>query len=186
MKSMNPSENDIIGKIKEGDIGKFEILFKEYYEQLCQFGTKYLKSIELAEEIVQDTFYNIWKNKENLNIKTSLKSYLYTAVRNNCLQELRTKSLNIKYENYYKSHYVNDSISPVDELNAKELREIIDKALSSLPEKSRLIFKMSRDEGLKYHEIAEKLSISIKTVEANMGKALKQFRVYLKEYAEAV
>lgn len=183
---MDPSEKDIINKIKEGDIGIFEMLFKDYYERLCEFGMKYLKSIELAEEVVQDTFYNIWNKRKTLNIRTSLKSYLYTAVRNNCLQELRTRSLDIKYENYYKSHYVNDSVSPVDELNAKELNEYIQKALESLPERSRIIFKMSRDEGLKYHEIAEKLSISIKTVEANMGKALKQFRYYLKEYAEAV
>ena len=183
---MNPSEKDIINKIKEGDIGKFEMLFKDYYERLCEFGMKYLKSIDLAEEIVQDTFYNIWKNRNTINIKTSLKSYLYTAVRNNCLQELRTRSLDIKYENYYKSHYVNDSVNPVDELNAKELNEVIHKVLNSLPERCKIIFKMSRDEGLKYHEIAEKLSISIKTVEANMGKALKQFRHYLKEYAEAV
>ena len=183
---MNPSEKDIINKIKEGDIGKFEMLFKDYYERLCEFGMKYLKSIDLAEEIVQDTFYNIWKNRNTINIKTSLKSYLYTAVRNNCLQELRTRSLDIKYENYYKSHYVNDSVNPVDELNAKELNEVIHKVLNSLPERCKIIFKMSREEGLKYHEIAEKLSISIKTVEANMGKALKQFRHYLKEYAEAV
>lgn len=117
---------------------------------------------------------------------TSLKSYLYTAVRNNCLQEIRTRNLDIKYENYYKSHYSNDSISPADELNAKELSKVINIALNSLPERCREIFKMSRYEGLKYHEIADKLSISVKTVEANMGKALKQFRLYLKDFAEAV
>ena len=183
---MNLSEVKILKKIKEGDIARFEILFKEYYERLCEFGLRYLKSLDLAEEIVQDTFYNIWRNREKINIKTSIKSYLYTAVRNNCLQELRTRSLDMKYENYYKSHYSNESISPADELNAKELSEVINKALNSLPERCRIIFKMSRDEGLKYHEIAEKLSISVKTVEANMGKALKQFRTYLKEYAEFV
>ena len=183
---MNLSEKKILNRIKQGDIKQFEILFKEYYEMLCHFAVKYVKNLEQSEEVVQDTFYNIWKNKENLNIITSLKSYLYTAVRNNCLQVLRTRSLDVKYENYYKSHYVNESISPSDELNAKELSNVINKALNSLPERCREIFKMSRYEGLKYHEIAEKLSISIKTVEANMGKALKHFRSYLKDYAEAV
>lgn len=183
---MNPSDIKILNRIKEGDINQFEVLFKEYYEKLCAFGTKYVQNIEQAEEVVQDTFYNIWKNRKTLNITTSLKSYLYTAVRNNCLQVIRTRSLDIKYENYYKSHYTNDSISPADELNAKELSNVINKALNSLPEKCRIIFKMSRYEGLKYHEIAKKLSISIKTVEANMGKALKHFRTYLKDYAEAV
>ena len=183
---MSPSEKKTLLRIKEGDITEFEALFKEYYQRLCDFGIKYVKNIEQAEEVIQDTFYNIWKNRETLNIKTSLKAYLYTAVRNNCLQELRTRSLNIKYESYYKSHYVNESISPVDELNAKELSKVINKALNSLPERCRVIFQMSRNEGLKYHEIAEKLAISIKTVEANMGKALKHFRLCLKEYAEAV
>ncbi len=183
---MNLTDKKILNRIKIGDIKQFEIVFREYYEMLCQFAIKYVKNIEQSEEVVQDTFYNIWKNRNTLNITSSLKAYLFTAVRNNCLQVLRTRSLDIKYENYYKSHYVNESITPSDELNAKELSKVINKALNSLPERCREIFKMSRYEGLKYHEIAEKLSISIKTVEANMGKALKHFRSQLKEYAEVV
>lgn len=183
---MNLDEKKILSRIKQGYIKQFENLFKEYYEMLCHFAIKYVKNIEQSEEVVQDTFYNIWKNRATLNIKTSLKSYLFTAIRNNCLQVLRTRSLDIKYENYYKSHYENSSITPSDELNAKELSDVINKALNSLPERCREIFKMSRYDGLKYHEIAEKLSISIKTVEANMGKALKHFRSHLKDYAEAV
>ncbi|HRW62554.1 MAG TPA: RNA polymerase sigma-70 factor [Bacteroidales bacterium] len=183
---MNPTEQKTLKRIKEGDIKQFEIVFKEFYQSLCNFAIKYVKNIEQAEEVVQDTFYNIWKNRAELNIITSFKSYLYSAVRNNCLQVLRVRTLDIKYENYYKSHYNNESIDPVDEINAKELSDVIDKALNTLPERCRVIFKMSRDDGFKYHEIAEKLSISIKTVEANMGKALKHFRIYLKDYAEVV
>lgn len=183
---MNLKDKRDLERIKKGDVKQFEVLFKDYYEMLCQFAVKYVKNMEQSEGVVQDTFYNIWKNKEKLNINTSLKAYLYTAVRNNCLQVLRTRSLDIKYENYYKSHYVNESISPSDELNAKELSKVINKALNSLPERCQQIFKMSRYEGLKYQEIAEKLSISIKTVEANMGKALKHFRAHLKDYAELV
>jgi len=183
---MNSTDKKVLANINKGDIHQFEVLFKNYYEKLCQFAMVYLKNLEQAEGVIQDTFYNIWKNKKTLNIKTSLKAYLYTAVKNNCLQEIRKHNLDIKYENYYKSHYVNDSVSPVDELNAKELSKVINKTLNALPDRCRVIFKMSRYEGLKYHEIAEKLSISIKTVEANMGKALRQFRSNLKEYAEAV
>ena len=180
------SEEKLFKRIKKGDINQFEVLFKEYYERLCQFAVKYVKSVEQSEEVVQDTFYNIWKNRNTLNIKTSIKAYLFTAVRNNCLQVIRTKTLDVKYENYYKTHFTNESVSPSDVLNAKELSSVINKAFNSLPDRCREIFKMSRDEGLKYHEIAAKLSISIKTVEANMGKALKHFRSYLKDYAEAV
>ena len=101
---MNLFEKKIVRKIREGNIYEFEVLFKKYYEMLCAFGYKYLENIEQIEEVVQDTFYNIWKNRTNLNIKTSMKSYLYTAVKNNCLQVLRTRSLDIKYENYYKPY----------------------------------------------------------------------------------
>jgi len=183
---MKYSEKDIIKKISKGDIQLFEMLFKEYYQGLCNFGMKYLKNMDEAEEVVQDVFYNIWKKRQELRINTSIKSYLYTAVRNNSLQKIRVHNLDMKYENYYKSQYINESVSPADEMNAKELSTVINKALNTLPEKARIIFKMSRYDGLKYHEIATKLSISIKTVESNMGKALKHFRNYLKDYAEAV
>jgi RNA polymerase sigma-70 factor (ECF subfamily) len=183
---MHYSEKDIIKKISKGDIQLFELLFKKYYQMLCDFGMKYLKNIDEAEEVVQDVFYNIWKNRQQLRINTSIKSYLYAAVKNNSLQKLRVHNLDMKYEKYYKTQPLKDSISPADVMNAKELNVIIHKALNTLPEKARIIFKMSRYDGLKYHEIATKLSISIKTVESNMGKALKHFRSYLKDYAEAV
>jgi len=183
---MHYSEKDIIKKISKGDIQLFELLFKKYYQMLCDFGMKYLKNIDEAEEVVQDVFYNIWKNRQQLRINTSIKSYLYAAVKNNSLQKLRVHNLDMKYEKYYKTQPLKDSISPADVMNAKELNAIIHKALNTLPEKARIIFKMSRYDGLKYHEIATKLSISIKTVESNMGKALKHFRSYLKDYAEAV
>jgi len=182
---MNYSDSEIIESIRKGNINVFEQLFREHYKQLCAFANKYVQSTDTAEEVVQDIFYQIWKKRNEINIKSSLKSYLYTSVKNNCLQQIRVHNLDIKYENYYKSHYADESIDPADELRAKELNEIITKALNTLPEKCRQIFEMSRNEGLKYHEIANQLSISIKTVEANMGKALKHFRVYLKEYAEA-
>ena len=118
---MEYSEKDIIKKISEGDIQLFELLFKKYYQMLCDFGMKYLKSIDEAEEVVQDVFYNIWKNREQLRINTSIKSYLYTSVRNNSLQKIRVHNLDMKYEKYYKSQYINESISPADEMNAKSL-----------------------------------------------------------------
>ncbi|MGE0090069.1 MAG: RNA polymerase sigma-70 factor [Bacteroidales bacterium] len=183
---MNYSDTEVIEAIKNGNLKIFEQLFRLYYKQLCSFANKYLQSYDSAEEVVQDIFYQIWKKRNEINIKTSLKSYLFTSVKNNCLQQLRVHNLDLKYENYYKSHYNEESIDPSEELRAKELDTIISKALSSLPEKCRQIFEMSRNDGLKYHEIAAKLSISIKTVEANMGKALKHFRVYLKDYAEAI
>jgi len=182
---MNYSDTEIIERIRKGDLKLFEDMFRAYYKQLCIFAHKYLNSMDSAEEVVQDIFYQIWKKRNELNIKSSLKSYLYTSVKNNCLQQIRVHKLDLKYENYYKTHYSDESRDPAEELRAKELNETINKALNTLPVKCRQVFEMSRYDGLKYHEIADKLSISVKTVEANMGKALKHFRIYLKEYAEA-
>lgn len=182
---MKYSDSEIIERIREGDLKLFEDIFRAYYKQLCIFANRYLNSIDSAEEVVQDIFYQVWKKRNELTIKSSLKSYLFTSVKNNCLQQIRVHKLDLKYENYYKMHYSNESRDPAEELRAKELSETISKALNTLPVKCRQVFEMSRYDGLKYHEIAEKLSISVKTVEANMGKALKHFRLHLKEYAEA-
>ncbi len=172
-------------KIVKGDLNAFEKLFKNYYEDLCLFAYKYLKDLDLSEQIVQDVFYTFWKNRKTIAIHTSVKSYLYTATKNQCLKEIRSKKYEEQYVSQEKSipgQYVN---TPVDELNAKELNNLIELTLKTLPEKTRQIFTMSRYQGLKYTEIAEKLSISIKTVEARMGKALKAFRKNLTDYQQA-
>ena len=180
------ADTDIFVKIKEGNIQVFESVFKEYYQRLCDFARQYCNDMSTAEEVVQDVFYQIWNKKDKLNITTSFKAYIYKSVRNNCLQIIRKKNLNQKYIDYKKHTGNFVSRSPVDDLNAKELSKIINKALEALPERCRTIFEMSRVEGLKYQEIANELSISIKTVEANMGKALKHFRNNLKEYMEII
>ncbi len=172
-----------IKKIKKIDLNNFEILFRNYYSELCQFAVKYTKDSDVAEEIVQDFFYNIWKKRKTLTIKSSLKSYLYRAVRNNCLLHLQHQTVKRKHQEYVKQSNNFQIGNPYDELIFNETYELFDKTLNLLPERCKEIFKLSRFEGLKYREIAEKMSISIKTVEANMGKALKQFRLSFQDYA---
>ncbi|MBE9467879.1 MAG: RNA polymerase sigma-70 factor [Bacteroidetes bacterium] len=180
---MKISDKQIFKKIKKGDIKAFELFFKQNYKVLCNYAFHYLKNAQDAEEVVQDIFFIIWKNRKELNIK-SIKSYLFQSVKNNCLQQIRHKSLNDKYKSFVKHSYKENSEQADKIINAKEMNEIIEKTLNSLPERCKQIFKLSRYEGLKYREIAKKLSISIKTVEANMGKALMHFRNNLKAYIE--
>lgn len=172
-------------KIIKGDIHAFEKLFKNHYEDLCFYAYKYLKDMDLSEQVVQDVFYTFWKNKQSITIHTSIKSYLYTATKNLALKEIRSK----KYEEQYISHAKTapepNVNTPVDELNAKELNRLIELTLNMLSERTREIFTLSRYHGLKYNEIAEKLSISVKTVEARMGQALKTFRKNLTDYQKA-
>ena len=159
----------------------FEQLFNEYFVQLTNFARSYVKDEDAAKELAQDAFINLWQKKEEIDKNKSIKSYLFTTVRNRSLNYIRD---NKKYKSEYldieleKSNDYFDS----DILTSKELQERITASINSLPEKCRRVFKMSRFEDLKYKEIAEELNISIKTVENQMGKALKVLRKDLKEY----
>jgi RNA polymerase sigma-70 factor, ECF subfamily len=171
--------------IQSGDIKVFEQLFRELYAPLCSYANKIVNDKDKAEEIVQDIFYGIWKNKEKLEIKISIKSYLYKAVQNNCLQLIQHQHVEDKYRQHVIANLVEYQIDPVREMEVNEMNSAIEKTLESLPERCRQIFNMSRFDGLKYKEIAQKLDISTKTVEANMGKALNAFRQNLKHFVSA-
>lgn len=163
----------------------FEWLFRKYYTMLCNYAYKFLKDIDTAEEIIQDLFFNIWEKRHDITIESSVKSYLYKSVYNRSMLMLRHKNIEIRYEKYLKD---NESLTESDvsgDIDAEELAMVIDKTLEELPERRRKIFSLSRFEGLKYHEIAKKLSLSVKTIESNMGKALKLFRKNIKAYLEA-
>lgn len=183
---MKPTDKKLIKDIKKGNIKSFEILFKDYYEDLCLYANHYLKDLDMAEEAVQDVFFNIWNNRVHINIKQSVKSYLYISTRNKCLKIIRSQNMASQYSDYVKNSPRQQVSTPVDELNAKELDLLIEQTLKELPDKAREIFKMNRFQGLKYTEIADKLSISVKTVEANMGKALKIFRRNLNEFLKVI
>ncbi|MBN1251226.1 MAG: RNA polymerase sigma-70 factor [Bacteroidales bacterium] len=181
---MSLSEDNTFNKIKSGNLKTFEKVFREFYPVLCSFANKFLSDADKSEEIVQEIFYKIWKKRESLDINVSLKSYLYKSVQNKCYQIIQHKAVEDKYKNYVINDKSNHSILPSDELEIEEINLLIEQTLNSLPDRCNQIFRMNRFEGLKYKEIADKLSISIKTVEANMGKALKAFRSNFKKYNE--
>jgi len=172
-----------VKSIKIINIENFEILFKQYYTELCNFALKYTKNNEDAEEVVQDVFYKIWEKRSFINIKISIKSYLYISVRNKCLQNINHKKIVRIYEKYIDKQDNTEASTPHENLVYEESIEIFNEALNTLPERCIEIFKLSRFEGLKYKEIAKKMSVSVKTVEANISKALKTFRNYFPEYA---
>ncbi len=169
-------------KIQEGSVKEFEKLFRKFYEPLCLFANSFLRDMDAAEEIVQDLFYNYWKKRETISIGISIKSYLYQAVKNNSLKYIEHQQVKHRYSQEVKSVVEETTYCVNEEMEATELNHIIESTLNQLPERCREIFVMNRFEGLKYHEIAHRLSISIKTVEANMGKALKLFRSNLRQY----
>ena len=178
---VNNKEAERINKIKNGNIKEFEFFFRELYEPLLRYANSITNNENDSEEIVQEIFLNLWKNRKSIKITSSLSAYLYCSVYNNCLQQIKRNKLNTKYQQYAMSQ-INQPIEPIEELRYNELNKKVFEVLNELPENCQTIFKLSRFHGLKYREIAKKLSISIKTVEANMNKALKHFRENMRDY----
>jgi len=171
-------------KIQKGDIASFEALFHQYYKGLCGYAQSLVGMKEVAEEVVQDVFFNIWKNRDSLRIRQSLQSYLYRAAFNNSMMHLRKMRREHFLEDVSRPEPDADVPDPSQLIQLDEVSGLIKRTLDSLPERTREIFRLNRQEGLKYREIARKLSISEKTVEANMGKALKALRNSMEKYEQ--
>ena len=176
----------IIENIRKGDLKTFESVFRDNYDELCNYAMRFTRDFDLAEEFVQDIFYRIWKKHSEIIITTSLQSYLFQCVKNHCLQHIKHKEVEKRYAERVQSENLSTSYEPEVESQVEEISLTIDETLRAMPDKCREIFVLSRYDGLKYQEIADKLSISIKTVEANMGKALKMFRESLGKFAGTV
>jgi len=166
----------IFKKIKDGDIKAFETLFRSYYEPLCRYAFHFVENMETSEEIVQDLFYILWKERDNLQIFTSVNGYLYRSVKNKSLQYLEKLMVREAHLNIFTESSIVENHTPQEELEYKELEQLIEKTICRLPGRRQKIFRMNRMEGKKYSEIAQELQISIKTVEAEVSKALVELR----------
>ncbi len=181
----NNTEGKILSLIKEGDEYAYELVFRRYYVSLCGFATRFVGQPETAEGIVQNVFLKLWEKRAGLEIAVSLKSYLFQAVYNSCKNHVAHLKVKNKHLLFVKTTAdPNDPLSDAifNNLTYKELDVKITEAIERLPAACKTIFKMSRFEGLKYAEIAAQLSISIKTVETQISRALTKLREELKEY----
>jgi len=156
--------------------------FDDYFEILVLNAQKYVYQMDEAEEIVQDVFVRFWEQSDTLPLDMDIKAYLFRAVHNSCKNYLRHKKVIIKYQERIKSETTDKVIENKDDLESKELIETLHKAINSLPEHWLEVFLMNRFEGLKYREIAVKLSISQKTVEKYMSKSIQHLQRNLKDY----
>ena len=148
---------------------------------LVIFSCKYVKDKDVAEDLVQDLFFHLWLNHKKLDIKQSLKSYFYSAVKNRSLDYLKRKRVGEKIENEMK-YLRSDLLDEPTLFVQSELEEYIRKALDKLPQKCKKVFLMNRFEGIKPAEIAKMENISVRTVEGHIGKAIKILRTELKPY----
>lgn len=160
---------------QKGDIKAFETLFRRFYAPLCRYAYRFTGDPDFSEELVQELFYVLWRDRASIHIERSVKSYLYEAVRNRALHFLAHLRVRALYSTHVKQEGAQTS-SPEERLYAIELEKRIDEILHTFPDRRRTIFCMNRFDGKKYTEIAKILSVSIKTVEAEMHKALIALR----------
>ena len=184
------SDEELVQRIRGGEKEAFETLYRAYFVDLCEFTYRYVRLPAVCEEIVQDLFLNIWRRRDNLSPKGSIRSYLYKSARNGALDYLKHLEVQREYLKNYKLEKqlewellkLESAAGILEEEEGVELSEAVRSAIASLPDQRRTIFLLSREDGLTYREIAEILDISVKTVETQMGRALATLRTLLAEY----
>ena len=172
--------SQLLQQLRNNDRNVLKLIFQKHYRDVCKAIYRYVKDQSTVEDIAQDVFIKIWDKRHSLNINTSFGAYLYRMGINEAITYLRKQ--NRRNQKEAKLTFVETTTPSTEEayLNA-ELNQQITRAIETLPPRCQLIFKLSRFEELSYREIAEKLDISIKTVENQMGKALRILRTIMKE-----
>lgn len=169
------------GNEQKADEASFETVFKTHFKNLHSYATTIVRDEVAAEEIVQNVFFKLWERRDKINIEQSIAAYLYRSVYNESLNFL--KHMNVKAS--HQAHVARQNAitgADTDPATVRELRLKIDEAIKDLPEQCRTVFQMSRFEGMRYLDIADRLGISVKTVENQMGKALRVMRTKLSDY----
>ena len=186
---MNQAEGNLLKAIKARDEKAFREFFFLYYKDLYQYATFILKGESETDDIIQEVFLSVWNQGDKLNVTVSLNSYLYRAVYLKCIKLLKKheseRKQQVDYSRIIREAFLLENYSDKNipaSLVEKEFRLKLKTAVENLPNKTRQTFQLSRNEGLKNHEIAEKMQISIKAVEANMTRALKLLKRNLKEF----
>ena len=175
-------ELQLIEGLRQGDATSFSLLFKTYYKDLVLFAGTFLSEQTICEDIVQSVFLKLWNDRSNLIIETSLKSYLLRSVRNGCLDEIRHRAVIYEHESYTSGIGLLEDQDTENYILYSDLKKHLLQAMEKLPDNYRTAFEMNRFGGLKYKEIAARLSVSERTVEVRISKALELLREYLKDF----
>lgn len=178
------SNQDLLDLLGSDSNAAIDIIFLREFDYLCRIAYRVLKDSNQSEDIVQDVFYEFWKKRDILEVRTSIRAYLKRAVINKTLNFIRDQK--IRLDDDSSLAYLDTKENIHLELEANEMSEMIDKALEELPPKCRMVFVLSRFEQLSYQEIADQMEISTKTVENHISKALKRLRAYLKPFLTLV
>lgn len=177
-------DQELLRLMKNNDEEFLKMLFKLYYSKLCSYAAVFVKSHDLAEEIVQETFIKFWENRKELHIEHSFRSYIFRSVHNNCInylrksEVLRKQSRQMAEEIMYHNEAALRNFSPtiIDDIITEELQENLSNVINDLPPQARKIFLLSRFDQLSYTEIADQMKISVNTVKTQMKRTLGKLR----------
>jgi len=176
------SDEKLMCEIKADNMFAFDVLYKKYCKRLYKFAFSILKSSEESENIVQDVFLNLWENRHKVENDSSVKYYVFTIAYNSAISIIRKKAREYQFIEYLKS--LQDlSQEPVNiEIEYNELKDKLNDIINHLPDRQKDVYLLHRVEGLKYQEIAERLNVSVNTIENHMSRALKTIRATLGNY----
>jgi RNA polymerase sigma-70 factor (ECF subfamily) len=172
----------IIQGLKRREKIVFDYVFNYYYSSLCAFSVRYVQDRRVAEDLVQDFFVFLWLECHNLTVRVSLKSYLFSAIKNRSLDILKHQKVTEKYRAHILQTASLDEDAVGDFLAESELRKVIQISMGKLPPRCREIFELSRVQGLSNQEISERLDLSKRTVELQISNSLKILRGELADY----
>jgi RNA polymerase sigma-70 factor, ECF subfamily len=186
---MLANDKELLERLKKDDEIAFKVIFNKYYPRLYYFILEFVPMNDIAENIVQDTFFTLWNKRHELTDNTNFGAYLFTVAKNNCIYNLRNQKYRKKLfiENYISENEINTNIDVLSSIDSsayvfEEIEKIIRETLDELPPQCRKVFMLSRFEEKKNKEIADELSISVKVVEKHITKGLKLFKAALKDY----
>lgn len=174
-----------LSQLVPDNLTSFESLFRLHYTELCRYALKLTRNEQVAEEVVQEVFVSFWERRNEITITHSVKSYLVSSVRNRSINYLKLQLPKDRKKEDIEEHNMGASVDDTSSgIEYKELYDLIQYAITTLPQKCRAIFILSREEGLTYQQIADQLDLSLKTVENQMGIALKKLRLVLKAHID--
>lgn len=183
---MDSDNQQLARDIRNGSKEAFEQFFRKYHKKLVRFAYTYIHSVPVAEDIVQESFLELWKRRTTLDPKDSARAYLYKTVRNSALDYKKHEE--VKQKNLPRFRHLQAVYTEMDvEFNEnKEFVEAVHRAIENLPDRAREVYKLSRTDGLTYKEIAKVMGISVKTVESQMSRSLKTLRKALTDFLPAL
>ncbi len=183
---MTEADKLVVIAFQQGDLKVFESVFKENYSSMVRAARRILIDIEPSEEVIQDLFVKLWEKRDSLIINTSLPAYLRKAVTNHALNYLKFQQKTVRFQDYIGFEIDNTSDSADKSMLHNDLEKKVNTLMKSMSEKRRAIFEMSRFEGMKNHQIAQQLGVSLKTVEYHMTAALDFLRSKLSDYLPVI